>query len=87
VKNLRGLELNVLKKTAFSSKRYHQALEKAGALGIINHAWSKRFWIANKIFSANTKSIPVMTFFRDYLGFYTELTETEARATVKKGGC
>lgn len=48
-----------ISKTGYSSRNINQALEAAGAAGIIQSRWSNGFG-ANKIFSANTKNIPVV---------------------------
>ena len=48
-----------LRNTGYSSRDLNQALEKAGAAGIIQSRWSKAFG-ANKIFGANTEKIPVI---------------------------
>ncbi|MEJ2584539.1 MAG: M20/M25/M40 family metallo-hydrolase [Robiginitalea sp.] len=48
-----------LRNTGYDSRSLNQALEAAGAAGIIQSRWSNGFG-ANKIFSANTSEIPVI---------------------------
>ena len=48
-----------IRATGYSSRTINEALEAAGAAGIIQSRWSSAFG-ANKIFSANTKKIPVV---------------------------
>ncbi len=48
-----------IRATGHTSRNINEALEKAGAAGIIQSRWSYAFG-ANKIFSANTKKIPVI---------------------------
>ena len=48
-----------MRNTGYSSRSIHQALEKAGAVGIISSYWSKGFGVS-KIFSARTKKIPTV---------------------------
>ncbi len=48
-----------IKNTGYTTRNINEALEAAGAVGIIQSRWSNGFG-ANKIFSANTKSIPVV---------------------------
>ena len=48
-----------MRNTGYTSRTIHQALEKAGAAGIISSYWSKGFGVS-KIFSARTKNIPTV---------------------------
>ena len=48
-----------MRNTGYTSRTIHQALEKAGAAGIISSYWSKGFGVS-KIFSARTKKIPTV---------------------------
>lgn len=48
-----------LRNTGYTSRNINNALEKAGAVGIVQSRWSRAFG-ANKIFSANTEKIPVI---------------------------
>ena len=48
-----------MRNTGYTSRTIAQALEKAGAVGIISSYWSKGFGVS-KIFSARTKKIPTV---------------------------
>ncbi|MDA9887003.1 M20/M25/M40 family metallo-hydrolase [Flavobacteriaceae bacterium] len=48
-----------MRNTGYTSRTIHQALEKAGAAGIISSYWSKGFGVS-KIFSARNKKIPTV---------------------------
>jgi hypothetical protein len=48
-----------LQNTGYTSRNLNQALEAAGAIGILQSRWSSGFG-ANKIFGANTEKIPVI---------------------------
>ena len=48
-----------MRKTGYTSRTIHQALEAAGAVGIVSSYWSKGFGVS-KIFSARTKKIPTV---------------------------
>ena len=48
-----------MRNTGYTSRTIHQALEEAGAVGIISSYWSKGFGVS-KIFSARTKKIPTV---------------------------
>lgn len=48
-----------MKNTGYTSRTIHQALENAGAVGIISSYWSRGFGVS-KIFSARTKKIPTV---------------------------
>lgn len=48
-----------IRNTGYTSRTLPQALEKAGAVGIISSYWSKGFGVS-KIFSARTKKIPTV---------------------------
>ena len=63
-----------MKKTGFTSRTINKELEKAGALGIIQSRWSNGFG-ANKIFSADTKKIPVLDLALEDYGLIYRLTE------------
>lgn len=43
-----------MRNTGYSSRNIHEALENAGAVGLISSYWSRGFGV-NKIFSARTK--------------------------------
>ncbi|WP_224487981.1 M20/M25/M40 family metallo-hydrolase [Robertkochia flava] len=48
-----------MENTGYTSRTIHEALENAGAAGIISSYWSKGFGVS-KIFSARTKNIPTV---------------------------
>lgn len=48
-----------MRNTGYSSRNIHEALENAGAVGLISSYWSRGFGV-NKIFSARTKKIPTV---------------------------
>ncbi|MCW1953094.1 MAG: M20/M25/M40 family metallo-hydrolase [Flavobacteriia bacterium] len=48
-----------MRNTGYSSRTIHQALENAGAVGLISSYWSRGFGVS-KIFSARTKNIPTV---------------------------
>jgi len=48
-----------IKRMGYSSRTIHEALENAGAAGIITSNWSRGFGV-NKIFGARTKKIPTV---------------------------
>ena len=63
-----------LSKTGYTSRNISEALEKAGAAGIITLNWSKGFG-ANKIFSASTKKIPTIELSLEDYGMVYRLAE------------
>ena len=48
-----------MQNTGYTSRTIHQAIEEAGAVGIVSSYWSKGFGVS-KIFSARTKKIPTV---------------------------
>jgi len=71
-----------LEKTGFSSRTINTALENAGAVGIIQSRWSNGFG-ANKIFSANTKKVPVIDLTLEDYGLLYRMAESGAKPTLK----
>tara|TARA_R110002050_G_scaffold59259_2_gene132648 strand:- start:107120 stop:108676 length:1557 start_codon:yes stop_codon:yes gene_type:complete len=71
-----------IKKTGFASRNINQELEKAGAVGIIQSRWSNGFG-ANKIFSANTKKIPVIDLSLEDYGLLYRMTENGDQPKIK----
>lgn len=71
-----------IKKTGYSSRNINQVLEEYGAAGIIQSRWSEGFG-ANKIFSANTKKIPVVDLALEDYGLVYRLTENGDNPTLK----
>ena len=62
-------------KTGYTRRNIAEALEKAGAAGIITLNWSKGFG-ANKIFSASTKKIPTIDLSLEDYGMVHRLVES-----------
>lgn len=60
----------------------NKALEKAGAVGIVQSRWSKGFG-ANKIFSANTGKIPVVDLSLEDYGMLYRMTEKGDKPVIK----
>lgn len=63
-----------LKNMGYTSRNINEALEKAGAVGIVQSRWSNGFG-ANKIFSAGTKKIPAVDLSLEDYGMLYRLTE------------
>jgi len=71
-----------LKRMGYTSRSINQALETAGAAGIITSYWSKAFG-SNKIFSARTEKIPTVDIeLEDYSMLY-RLVESGSKPRVK----
>lgn len=71
-----------MRKAGFTSRTINQELEKAGAVGIIQSRWSNGFG-ANKIFSANTKKIPVVDLSLEDYGLIYRMTENGDQPKLK----
>lgn len=61
--------------TGYNYRSINEALENAGAVGLIQSRWSNGFG-ANKIFSANTKEIPVIDLSLEDYGMIYRLVES-----------
>lgn len=61
--------------TGYNSRTLPEALEKAGAAGIVQSYWSRGFG-ANKIFGARTKKIPTVDVSLEDYGLVYRLTES-----------
>ncbi|GGG33069.1 M20/M25/M40 family metallo-hydrolase [Bizionia arctica] len=71
-----------MKRTGYSSREINQALEEAGAVGIVTSYWSKAFG-SNKIFSSRTKKIPTVDLeLEDYSMLY-RLVEYGNKPVIK----
>lgn len=68
--------------TGYTSRNINTALEEAGAVGIVQSRWSKGFG-ANKIFSANTKNIPVVDLTMEDYGMLYRMTENGVHPIIK----
>lgn len=64
-----------LSKTGYNNRNLALALEKAGALGVVQCNWSQGFGV-NKIFSANTKQVPTIDIALEDYGLLYRLTES-----------
>ncbi len=63
-----------LKKTGLSDSALHQALENAGALGIVQNLWSNGFGV-DKIFGAKTRKVPTIDLSVEDYGLLYRMTE------------
>tara|TARA_R110002012_G_scaffold322100_1_gene555522 strand:- start:228 stop:1787 length:1560 start_codon:yes stop_codon:yes gene_type:complete len=71
-----------LKRMGYNSRSINQALEEAGAAGIVTSYWSKAFG-SNKIFSARTEKIPTVDMeLEDYTMLY-RLAEYGSKPKIK----
>jgi hypothetical protein len=64
-----------ISKTGYNNRQLAQALEKAGAAGVIGSNWSQGFGV-NKIFDAYTKKIPTIDVMLEDYGLIYRLTES-----------
>jgi hypothetical protein len=64
-----------ISKTGYNNRQLAQALEKAGAAGIIGSNWSQGFGV-NKIFDAYTRKIPTVDVMLEDYGLIYRLTES-----------
>jgi len=64
-----------ISKTGYNSRKLAEALEKAGAAGIVGSNWSSGFGV-NKIFDATTKKIPTVDIALEDYGLLFRLTES-----------
>ena len=70
-----------LSKTGMNARAMAQALENAGAVGIIQSLWSNGFG-ANKIFGANTKKVPTVDISLEDYGLLYRLTESGQKPRI-----
>ncbi|MFA5670516.1 MAG: M20/M25/M40 family metallo-hydrolase [Balneolaceae bacterium] len=68
--------------TGYTTRNINEALEKAGAVGIIQSYWSRGFG-ANKVFSANTKKIPVIDLQLEDYGLVYRLAEFGSKPKIR----
>lgn len=71
-----------LRRTGYTSRTLNQALEAAGAAGIVQSRWSNAFG-ANKIFSANTHKIPVIDLSLEDYGMVYRLAENGGQPKLR----
>lgn len=67
-----------IKKTGYTLQTLPEALEKAGAAGILTSYWSKGFGV-NKIFGAKTKKIPTVDISLEDYGLLYRLTASGSK--------
>ncbi|CAD5278218.1 MULTISPECIES: M20/M25/M40 family metallo-hydrolase [unclassified Imperialibacter] len=71
-----------IKNTGYTTRNINEALEAAGAVGIVQSRWSKGFG-ANKIFGANTKAIPVVDLSLEDYGMLYRMVEKGDAPVIK----
>lgn len=71
-----------ISKTGYNQRTLNAALEEAGAAGIIQSYWSQGFG-ANKIFSANTKNIPVVDLSLEHYGMVYRLAKYGSKPILR----
>ena len=71
-----------IRATGYNSRNINEALEAAGAIGVIQSRWSNGFG-ANKIFSANTKKIPVVDLSLEDYGMLYRMVEHGGNPILK----
>ncbi|WP_416865832.1 MAG: M20/M25/M40 family metallo-hydrolase [Imperialibacter sp.] len=71
-----------MKNTGYTTRNINEALEAAGAVGIVQSRWSKGFG-ANKIFGANTKAIPVVDLSLEDYGMLYRMVENGDSPVIK----
>ncbi len=70
-----------IKKSGYTARTLHAALEKAGAVGIISSNWSAGFGV-DKIFGANTKKIPSVDVMMEDYGLLYRLAASGAEPKI-----
>lgn len=71
-----------MRNSGYTSRTLPEALEKAGAVGIVQSYWSKGFGV-NKIFSARTKKIPMVDVALEDYGMLYRMVEHGAKPQLK----
>ncbi|HEY1024298.1 MAG TPA: M20/M25/M40 family metallo-hydrolase [Sphingobacteriaceae bacterium] len=71
-----------ISKTGFNNRTLPQALEKAGAAGVVASNWSSGFGV-NKIFSASTKKIPTIDLSLEDYGLLYRLVESGHKPQIR----
>lgn len=64
-----------MRRTGYTARNIHEALESAGAAGIVSSYWSRGFG-ANKIFASRTKKIPTVDIQLEDYGLLYRLVES-----------
>jgi carboxypeptidase Q len=70
-----------LAKTGLNARGLAQALENAGAVGVVQSLWSNGFGV-NKIFGANTKKVPTVDISLEDYGLLYRLTESGQKPVI-----
>ncbi len=73
---------NNLENSGYNSKTLDEALEKAGAVGIVQSNWSKGFGV-NKIFGARVKKIPTVDVSLEDYGLVYRLAENGKKPKLR----
>lgn len=73
---------DMMRKTGYNSRTIDQALEAAGAVGIIQSYWSKGFG-ANKIFGARAKNIPTIDLQLEDYGLVYRLAQNGKKPVIR----
>ncbi|HUH29624.1 M20/M25/M40 family metallo-hydrolase [Gelidibacter sp.] len=71
-----------MRRTGYTARNIHEALESAGAAGIVSSYWSKGFG-ANKIFASRTKKIPTVDIQLEDYGMLYRLVESGQKPKLK----
>jgi len=71
-----------IRNTGYNTRNINEALEAAGAVGIVQSRWSRGFG-ANKIFGANTKAIPVIDLSLEDYGLLYRMVENGDGPVIK----
>ncbi|RXJ52937.1 M20/M25/M40 family metallo-hydrolase [Gelidibacter gilvus] len=71
-----------MRRTGYTARNIHEALESAGAAGIVSSYWSKGFG-ANKIFASRTKKIPTVDIQLEDYGMLYRLVESGNKPKLK----
>ncbi|MBO3097190.1 M20/M25/M40 family metallo-hydrolase [Gelidibacter pelagius] len=71
-----------MRRTGYTTRNIHEALESAGAAGIVSSYWSKGFG-ANKIFASRTKKIPTVDIQLEDYGMLYRLVESGNKPKIK----
>lgn len=70
-----------ISKTGMNARALAQALENAGAVGVVMSNWSNGFGV-NKIFGANTKKVPTVDISLEDYGLLYRLTESGQKPKI-----
>jgi hypothetical protein len=70
-----------LRRTGLNDSALHQALENAGAAGIVQSLWSNGFGV-NKIFGAKTRKVPTVDISLEDYGLLYRLTESGQKPRI-----